>query len=423
MNRRPSHEPSRHFPQPRRLWDDATRHAPSLGCPTCLERDRCGGVHTDAGVLDCRDLCSCQDKTKCDMVCRFNPRAFVARMREVEGLGFETAPRPVANGVPPLPAIVPFVDHRYGRAATLDEPVVAISLYELVNLATGKPHVASRADLAARFLIPEGAAIVVSGVDKDGPIERWWELKDRPAILAALRALGVTLVTTPNYSVLTDVPRTDNLHAMKRILLAWTEMAGAGLPTALHVNGRTQHDYTRWAELIADRPEIEILAFEFATGCGRGERIDWHVAQLCALADHVGRPLTLVIRGGGRKLDMLRRHFSDVTLVETEAFSRTIRRRRAHLTESGRLKWVKFPTPEGAPIDDLLAHNVALVRASYETCARPALRLRPPTRRIRRAAHRDGESVQPGLLRQLHLPGEARGVAPEPQGVVAAAKS
>ncbi len=423
MNRRPSHEPSRQFPQPRRLWDDAARHAPSLGCPTCLERDRCGGVHTNAGILDCSDLCSCQDKAKCDMVCRFNQRAFVARMREVGGLDFETAPRAPVNGIPVLPTIVPFIDHRYGRAVTLDEPAIAISLYELVNLATGRPHVASRAELAARFLIPEGAPIIVSGVDKDGPIERWWELEDRPAILAALQALGVTLVTTPNYSVLTDVPRTDNLHAMKRILLAWTEMAGAGLPAALHVNGRTQHDYTRWTELITDRPEIEILAFEFATGCGRGERIDWHVAQLCALADRVGRPLALVIRGGGRKLDVLRRHFSSLTLVETEAFSRTIRRRRAYLTEAGRLKWAKFPTPKGAPIDDLLAHNVAMVRASYETSKSPALRLRAPTRRMRRAAHRDGETVQPSLLRQLHMPSESRGVAPEPQGVVAAAKS
>jgi hypothetical protein len=256
-------------------------------------------------------------------VCRFNPRLFVARMREVGGLGFKTAPRAPANGVPDIPTIVPFVDHHYGRVATLDEPVVAISLYELVNLATGKPHVASRAELAARFLIPEGAAIVVTVVDKDGPIERWWELKERPAILAALKAVGVELVTTPTYSVLTDVPRTDNLHAMKRILLVWTEMASAGLRAALHVNGRTQRDYARWAELIAERPEIEILAFEFATGCGRGERIDWHVAQLCALADRVGRPLALVIRGGGRKLDALRRNFTRVILVETEAFSRT----------------------------------------------------------------------------------------------------
>lgn len=104
MNRRPSHEPWRPLPQPRRLWDDATPHAPSLGSPTCLERDRCGGVRTNAGVLDYRDLCSCQDKTKCDMVCRFNPRTFVARMREVGGLGFETEPRAAVIGVPRLRA-------------------------------------------------------------------------------------------------------------------------------------------------------------------------------------------------------------------------------------------------------------------------------------------------------------------------------
>ena len=345
MNRRPPHEPSRHFPQPQRLWDDATRHAKSLGCPTCLERDHCGGVHTDAGVLDCRDLCSCKDKSRCDMVCRFNPSMFVARMREVGGLDFANAPRARVNGVPALPMIVPFVDHRYGRSATLDEPVVALSLYELVNLATGTSHVASRAELADRFRIPESATVIVSGVDKDDPIERWWELKERAVILRALRALGVALVTTPNYSVLTDVPRTDNLHAMKRIVLAWTEMAAAGLPAALHVNGRTLHDFVRWGDLIAERPEIEILAFEFATGCGRGERIDWHVTQLCALAARVGRPLALVIRGGGRKLSELRRHFAHVSLIETEAFSRTIRRRRAYLTESGRLKWAKCRFP------------------------------------------------------------------------------
>jgi hypothetical protein len=423
MNQRPPHEPSRRFPQPQRLWDDPTRHASSLGCPTCQEHARCGGVHTDAGVLDCRDLCSCKDKSKCDMVCRFNPRLFVARMREVSGLSFDTAPRVPARSVPALPIVVPFVDHRYGRAAMLDEPVIALSLYEVVNLATGKVHVSSTAELAARFLIPNGTTIILSGVDKDGPIERWWELKDRPTILAALAKLGVALITAPNYSVLTDVPRTDNLHAMKRILLAWTEMMAAGLPAALHINARTEHDYTRWAALIAQRPEIEILAFEFATGCGRSERIDWHVAQLCSLADRVGRPLTLVIRGGGRKLHELRRHFAQVSLIETDAFARTLRRRRAYVSESGRLKWAKFPTPVGAPIDDLLAHNIRLTRSAYEAQTEPPSHLTLATRLPRRAPHRDGETIQASLLREFDVPGETWSVAPESHGVVAAAKS
>ena len=423
MNARPPHEPSRQFPEPQRLWDDLSRHPQSLGCSTCLERDRCGGVHTDAGIFDCSGLCTCADKSECDMVCRFNRSLFVARMREVRGLDFDNAPRTSVNGVPTMPMVVPFVDHRYSRAAVLDESVVALSLYELVNLATGKLQVTSRAELAARFLIPEAAQVIVSGVAKDGPIERWWNLEDRESLLAALNELGITVATTPNYSVLNDVPRTDNLHAMKRILLAWTEMASAGLATALHVNGRTEHDYLRWGDLIAKRPEIEILAFEFASGCGWGERIDWHVAQLCGLADRVGRPLAVVIRGGGRKLEELWQHFAQVTLVETEAFARTIRRRRAYLTDAGRLKWAKFATPKGTPIDDLFAHNVNLVRASYEKRLHAAIHSRPLPPRPGRATHCDGEAVQPRRVNELNLAGEARGVTPEPQGVVATAKS
>lgn len=410
MNRRPAYEPSRQFRHPQRLWDDANQHAPSLGCATCLERGRCGQVHTDAGVLDCTDLCSCLDKSKCDMVCRMNPRQFVARMREVGGLDFGNAPRAPVNGVPVLPRVMPLIDHRYSRAAALNAPIVALSLYELVNMTTGKAHAGTRAELAERFLIPEDAQVVVSGVDKDGPIERWWELKDRAAVLASLRALGVTLITAPNYSVLTDVPRTDNMHAMKRILLAWTEMARAGLPSALHVNGRTEQDYLRWGDLIAVRPEIEILAFEFATGCGRGDRIDWHVAQLCALADRIDRPLTLVVRGGARSLDRLREHFAVVSLIDTEGFSRSMRRRKAYISETGHLKWFKSPTPEGAPIDELLAHNVAMVRTFFETAPMPASR--PLTRRVPRAANADDETVQPSFLAELDLALEAGGVAP-----------
>ena len=319
--------------------------------------------------------------------------------------------------------VVPLVDHRYGRAAVLDVPMVALPLYKLVDFATGKLRVTSRAELAARFLIPEAVQVIVSGVAKDGPIERWWESKDRGSLLSSLNELGITLATSPNYSVLTDVPRTDNLYAMKRILLAWTEMASAGIATALHVNGRTEHDYLRWSDLITERPEIELLAFEFATGCGRAERINWHVNQLCGLAARVGRPLAIVVRGGGRKLKELRQNFAQVTLVETEAFARTIRRRRAYLTEAGRLGWLEFPTPVGAPIDDLLAHNVILVRKSYETLLHAAIPSRPSPRRPRRAPHRDGEAVQPRLLNEFNLADEAWGVAPEPQGVVATAKS
>lgn len=421
MNERPPHEPSRRFARPNRLWDDQTRHTPSLGCASCLDFGLCGGVHTDAGILDCNDLCSCRDKNRCDMVCRFNPRLFVARMHEVAGPSFDNAPRVRPCGVPDLPHIIPFVDHRYGRSSTLNEAVVALSLYEVVNMATGRLHASSRQALADRFLIPTDATVLLSGVDKDGPIERWWELPNRAQILAELARLGVAMITAPNYSVLTDVPRMDNFHAMKRILLAWTEMAVAGIPAALHINARTERDYRRWAELIAKRNEIQILAFEFATGAGRADRIDWHIEQLCKLADHVDRSLCLVIRGGGRKAAVLRRHFAHVVLIETESFARAIRRRRAVLTNTGRLKWVSSPTLKGAPIDDLVAHNVEMVRRAHQFRRESIPQLRSIA--AQRAPNRNDKPIDPGLLGYIVVPAETGRVAPEPQRMISTAKT
>ena len=424
MNRRPSHEPSREFGSSRRLWDDATRHTSSLGCPTCLDLGRCGGLHTEAGLLDCADLCSCPDKASCDMVCRFKPGQFVRRMREVGGFSFETAARAPVTPIPYLPTVVPFVADGYSRVLTLDEPFVAFSLYDIINLGTGELHVAKRQALGQRFRIPPSATVILSGVDKDPKIERWWELPNRPELLAGLRRLGIALVTAPNYSVLSNVPRTDNLHSMKRILLAWVEMAQAGLAAALHLNARTDADYRRWSRLIRDRDEIQVIAFEFATGCGQGDRIDWHVQQLCQVADTAGRPLSLVMRGGARKLPEIRQHFAQVTLVETEAFARTMRRRRAILTEGGRLRWVASPTPEGKPIDELLAHNIGLVRVSHEAGSSRTAHPRLPTQSPRHPAQdRYGQSRQASLLRDLHLPRETGTVAQDLQGVIVAAKT
>lgn len=364
MKIRPANEPSRDFNPHQRLWDDAGRHSLSLGCPTCPDFQRCGGLHNEARIMDCTELCSCADKSKCDMVCRVRPTHYVQRVREVGGLELESAPRVPLLKPPMLPSFVPWLDHKYGREGTLNEAFVALSLYDVVNLATGKVHARSRLELAERFRIPPDGAVILTGVGHDPQIERWWELKDRAAVLSSLRELNIALVTAPNYSVLTNVPRPDNFYSMKRTLLTWTEIVSAGIPAALHINARTERDYENWTALIRERSEIEILAFEFATGCGYGDRINWHVAQLCRLAREVERPLTIVIRGGTQKLAALGASYSKVILIDTEPFARTIRRRQAHLTEGGRLRWSKIRTPKGAPIDGLLADNVAVTRTA-----------------------------------------------------------
>jgi hypothetical protein len=344
---------------------------------------------------------------------------------EVGGFELESTPRvrPIAS--PTLPDVIPHVRHKYCRQAVLAEPVVAVSLYDLFHLTTGEPLVKTRAELAARFRISDAAIVVATGVEKDFKVEAWWALSNRPRLLETLRALEIGLITTPNFSLFTNIPRPDNLHAMKRIALCWTELTAAGIPAALHLNARTDFDFLQWTRFVTARPEIAVVAFEFGTGAGYPDRIDWHVDQLCALARSVDRPLTLVLRGGTHALAKLRAAFDRVILVETQAFSRAIKRRRATISESGRLRWPKSPTPKGHPIDDLLAHNIATVRIALRHPSAPLpVGLRSPQRAIRRpTTDANRQANQTSFMSQLDAALQTRVLPANGQRVIAAAKS
>jgi Domain of unknown function (DUF4417) len=355
---RPVSEPARIFQFPQQLWDNDAYSSLSIGCNNCPEFSLCGGIHVKATLFDCTDLCSCRDKLKCDMICRFNPSHFVQRVREVNGFELGTIPRTEAVGLPEFPNMIPFVGHGYKRNEILTQPAVAISLYELIDLNTGTLRVSSHKELCARFKIQSDALIIASGVDKDSRVEAWWQFANKD-LLSALKSISINLITVPNFSVLTDVPRWDNLHSIKRIALAWYQLSQAGIPAALHLNARTNADYDRWLSFIRERSEIQSLSFEFATGCGYEGRINWHVQQLCRIADGSPQPLTLFVRGGARAVSILDKHFSKVVLIDTDPFYKAVRRRKAIMSDSGRVKWIPSLTPKGTPIDGLLAHNIA----------------------------------------------------------------
>jgi hypothetical protein len=425
MNSRPAYEPTRNFRPSPRLQDDAVRNAQWLGCRGCPDFKDCGGLHTEASIFDCGDLCSCANQETCDMICRKKPLAFFERLMEIGGFDLDATPRTARVVAKPLPDQVPLVGHKYSRRETLAERVVALPLYEIFHMGTGEPHVRSRAELAARFLIPEDAIVIATGVDRDFKVEAWWAIADRARLMQALRDLGIALVTTPNFSLFTNVPRPDNLHGMKRIALSWAELMVAGIPTALHLNARTDFDYLRWTRFIAARPEVEIVAFEFGTGAGHPNRIDWHVERLCALAVAAGRPLDLVVRGGVRRLPRLRASFAKVILIETDAFSRALKRRRATITGAGRLRWVRALTPKGAPIDELLAHNIATVRLALTLPAsrspNASWRTRSPVRILTANANR--QTAEPSFMAQLDPSLQAGAVTANGERVVVAAKA
>jgi hypothetical protein len=255
---------------------------------------------------------------------------------------------------------VPLIFHGSARASHFYAPVIGMPLYRFFDR-NAECRFATRNDVADAFKIDAAAKLLLTGVAQDHEVERWWKLerKGRIKAISNLRRLGIEMVTTPNFSVMVDRPRWDDLHSMKRIAEVYHELVSEGQATALHVNGRTRHDFTRWAEYVAAHPEVTHLAYEFTTGAKSPERMLQHAEWLTELAKASDRRLGLILRGGILVTAQLSAHF-DVTFIDSSPFEKAIHRLIASLDANGQRNWLKRPTSTGEPIDALFAENVRI---------------------------------------------------------------
>lgn len=352
----------------RRLWHDASRHSLALGCTTCHDRSLCGGLRIGHALFDCLDFC-CRNPAECDAVCRNKPQDFARRVWEVDGFSLNNVPRAPVLVAPKLPQLVPtiFYGPKHRTAPLQTSPTMCLPLYKVIRRHGGSTRYRSQRELAEKFGILPATSVILTGTAVDHPLERWWSLgaQQRRDAIRALCDLGIELVTTPNFSLFTDQPRWDDLHSMKRIALVHEEFLREGLPAALHVNARSERDWERWREYLVQRPEVTHIAFEFATGAGRTRRIGWHTDQLIELCGSVGRPLHLILRGGADVLPKLIKTFSDITVLETSTFVKTVKRQRAQMTVDGKIRWSRSPTAAIDMFDNLFMENWQVVTALY----------------------------------------------------------
>jgi hypothetical protein len=278
---------------------------------------------------------------------------------EIDGFELSTVPRYAAVASPSLPLVGPVVFHGGSREARAQLSTVVLPLYAMIDRRSGQVRYQSREELADGFKIALDAEIILTGTDQDPPLERWWQLgeAERRDVIRALRALGVSAITTPNYSLIADRPRWDDMHAMKRIAQVHWELGDEKITAVLHVNARTETDMSRWAEYLIERPEITHIAYEFTTGTRYASRRALHLSWLKSLAVAVGRPLHIVVRGGSEILPTLANTFSGITVLETSAFMKTMMRQRA-VFDGARVTWAAAPTVVGEPLDALFTANV-----------------------------------------------------------------
>jgi len=356
----------RNLRRERRRWDDAEEHSLALGCVNCVERETCGGMHKRQNHYSCLDDC-CANPATCDVVCPKNRTAFIQRLREIDGYDLHNIPRAAVRPAPPLPVYIPVIYHRNRRAEPLKGEAAAIPFHRLYSRGERRLRYASRAEIAAAFGISLDAQLVLVGCGRDKPIEAWWGLSEsRAEIIAALAKLGVELVTSPNYSLFTDQPRFDDIYNIKRIGIAWQEFLAGNVSGALHLNARTARDYDRLAEFIRQRDEVTDVAFEFATGAAWPGRRPFHQQHIAGLAASVGRPLNLIMVGGLPAIPTLASAFASLSFIDTSAFMKAMHRQRIMEGHDGKLKPAAELTEVGAPLDDLLARNIEVMRAYVE---------------------------------------------------------
>jgi hypothetical protein len=358
------------------------------------------------------------------MVCPNDPGQYAKRLKEIRGFTLENIERCAPVNFERLDGYAPLIHHAYSRRDAFSGEVVAVSLYELLDR-NGAPRYVSRSDIAKQFRIRSDAKLIVSGVHVDSMLERIWRSTHRESIAIMLRSLDVSLLTSPNFSVYNNVPRTENLYNIKRNALIAQEFLERRVPVALHINACTDTDYLRYAKFLTERPEFEAISFEFITGPGYPSRVGWHVKKLIDLSTIVARPLQLILRGGTSTVGILSRVFANLIVIDSDPLQRALRRKRMIFGNDGRMKYIDNRLPEGEPIDNLLVENALAAKAEVEYAIRenrlPKV-IRRRQHKLASAGYADHKSRQLSLLADASHR-ESRANATNNKRVVAAPKS
>lgn len=333
--------------------------APLITCRgQCPWFDGCGGLDETQPTLEgcfasCGRIVEPEGVTECQFyswACPCRGDAFHALVQEV-GTLYARPWKPLRPPAIDLPAYIPIVRHGSGRRAPLSYGVVGISITDLMpqaREATYGPIVHTPEALRAHFGLAPGTKVILSGVANDPVIEYFWRYRTVNDVVRRLAALDIAAVTTPNFSLPRNAPRTHSLYNLKRILIS-TENLSAGLGVIPHIHAQTEEDWLRWAWLLRGQRDIRYVACEMQTGHRSPARARWAIEKLCEMQDRVGRALHPVAMGAVQHTAIFAEHFDSFTVVDSHPFMSAVKQR--EIMRVGRRRVM-------IPRDTLLRRNI-----------------------------------------------------------------
>lgn len=330
----------------------------SASCPGCVFFDRCGGIQNSRPLLNCFDQFCCGDGS-CDNVCPYKTD-FAYRLREINGLCLEDIP-PLTQAELTLPRYVPLIHHKYSRSRLLSLPFASLELYDLFRMGSGRYQsiVGGPDDLRTHFRLASDTKIVLRGTAKDELLERYWSYRSTDNVAQQIARLKVSLVIGPNFSTFLDVPRTDALFNRKRQLMCLAELSEAGVSVAPHLSATMPADWRFWMGFLRDNPTLRHVALNCQTGYKSPKEGRKAINQIATIQQNLGRELALILVGGTQFTAFASTRFKTVTLIDSEPFAKTMRRRRMAPSNEKR-RWEETWTLERQALDDLLSENIRL---------------------------------------------------------------
>jgi hypothetical protein len=264
------------------------------------------------------------------------------------------------DSTPDFPRYIPAIYSNTRRLIPLDRKMVAVPFWRIVGGSATSYDllVKSETELRKKFLIATSTKFLTVGSGFDSKLENFWCNVHRNDLLSQLPSLGVTAVTTPNFSYFTDMMGSTKLYNFRRILLATQALSEAGVTPIPHLNALTNRDWDNWYSFLKDQPSIRAVAKEFTTGLASPEMGKAELRRLSKVQDKLGYPLHLIAIGGVQFGNELNSLFStNWSVTDADPFFKTVKRQKPY-TINGKHGWKTAPLPNSASLDERLLDNI-----------------------------------------------------------------
>jgi len=268
----------------------------------------------------------------------------------------------VVPGAASVPAYVPQILHKSKRSRALNRAIVAVPLHAIVGRDSARRYrvkYSSPLQLRKGLLLRDDCEIIITSVAPDPFIEEFWAQHRTGTILKEIQALNVVAMTVPNYSFMSDVPRSNSLYNFGRIFRMSERMSDANIATVFHLQASNRRDWRRWEDLLINQAHVKFVALEFQTGPARPDVGDRYFYGLVELQARLRRALHPLLLAGMGRVPALDKYFpGSYTIIDSMPFLKTMHRQAPLVVPGKKLKWRTVRTSETQPLDEMLETNI-----------------------------------------------------------------